>query len=135
MAKVSIMQNEFYQKLGKLFYAIAASDRRVHKFEFEALRNLVIEEWQELDEYEDHFHSDAAYQIEAAFDWYKYQSKDAAECFNTFKEYYLGNLELFNPKRKYLIIKTANEIAAAFAEKNKNELIMLSKLKLLLFEE
>ena len=128
-------QTEFYQKLGELFYAIAASDRTVHKFEFEALRNLVIDEWQEFDEYEDHFHSDAAYQIEAGFDWFQFQNKNAQQCFQLFKEYYLGHQEMFNPKRKYLIIKTANEIAGAFAEKNKSELVMLSKLKLLLFEE
>ncbi len=41
---------------------------------------------------------------------------------------------MFDPKRKYLIIKIANEIAAVFAEKNKSELIMLSRLKLLLFD-
>ncbi len=79
MEKVNNTQIVFYQKLGEFFYAIAASDRRVHKFE--TFKNLIMEEWQELGKYEDHFHSDALNQMEVELDWLKYQHKGIGECY------------------------------------------------------
>jgi len=64
---------EFYQILGKLFYAIAASDKVVHKVEIETLKELIKTVWVPLDDYEDEFHEDAAYQIETVFDWLEYE--------------------------------------------------------------
>ncbi len=129
-----IPQVLFYQKLGELFYAIAAADKVVQKAEYEALRNMVITHWKDLDDYEDAFHTDAAFQIEIVFDWFDYEHLDANECFNDFKEYKNEHEFLFTPERKKLILKTANAIANAFSGTNKSELIMLARLKLLLEE-
>lgn len=122
----------FYQKMGELFYAIAAADKVVRKAEYETLKELVSNEWKNLDEYEDPFHTDAAYQIEVVFDWFDYEQLDAADCFDSFADYKRENDKLFTPERKQLIWKTANAIANAFAGKNKSEVIMLAKLKHLL---
>jgi len=62
--------NEFYQSLGKLFYAVAMADKNVRPVD--------------------------------------------------------------NKHIKQLIFKTADDIASSFANKNKSELILLAKLKLLL---
>ena len=35
----------FYQKLGELFYAIAAADKVVEKLEYDALRRIIAEQW------------------------------------------------------------------------------------------
>ena len=110
----------FYQKMGELFYAIAAADKVVRKTEYDMLKKIVSEQWKDLDDYEDPFHTDAAYQIEVVFDWFDYEQLDANDCFDSFAE------------RKKLIWKTANAIAGSFAGKNKSELIMLAKLKNLL---
>ncbi len=59
---------QFYQKLGKLFYAIAASDQVVRKVEHDKLKEIIKTEWLSVDDYEDDFHTDAAYQIEIVFD-------------------------------------------------------------------
>src|SRR5690606_35794866 len=48
----------FYQKMGELFYAIAAADKVVRKTEYDALKKIVTEEWKNLDEYEDSFQTD-----------------------------------------------------------------------------
>ena len=40
---------EFYQHLGKLFYAIAAADKKVHPDEFNKLKELVKLKWLHLD--------------------------------------------------------------------------------------
>jgi hypothetical protein len=124
----------FYQKMGELFYAIAAADNVVRQTEFNALKKIVAEKWKDLDEYKDPFHTDAAHQIEVVFDWFDYEKLDASDCFDSFADYKTENPQLFTNERKRLIWETANIIAGAFADKNKSELIMLAKLKITLAE-
>ncbi len=121
----------FYQKVGELFYAIAAIDKVVRDEEYERLCELVISHWRNSESAEDEFGTNAAYQIEIVFDWFDHEQADAKECYEGFKEYFETHPKLFNNKRKQLILKTAHEIANSFAEKNKAELMLLSKLKLL----
>ena len=123
---------EFYQKIGELFYAVAAADKVVRKSEYEALIKIVNKHWIKMDDCEDEFHSDAAYQIEIVFGWLDYNSLDADECFEDFKYFKKEHPSLFNLERKKLIWTTANAIADAFSGKNKSELILLTKLKLVL---
>jgi len=124
----------FYQSLGKLFYAIAASDKIVRVAEYDALRELVTSKWKPLDDYEDEFHTDAALQIEIVFDWLDYKSLKADDCFKEFVTFKKENKYLFSTKRKKLIWETANAIANSFAGKNKSEIIMLTKLRMILEE-
>lgn len=58
------MTLKFYQNLGKLFYAIVAGDNKVHEAEMNKLKELVKKEWLNIDDIEDEFGIDAAYQIE-----------------------------------------------------------------------
>ncbi|WP_235004512.1 hypothetical protein [Aequorivita antarctica] len=118
--------------MGELFYAIAAADKVVRKAEYNILKNIVSEQWKNLDDYEDPFHTDAAYQIEVVFDWFDYEQLDAKDCFESFADYKKEQPNLFTKERKDLIWRTANAIASSFADKNKSEVIMLAKLKMLL---
>lgn len=120
----------FYQKMGELFYAIAAADNVVREAEYKALKTIVSEKWKNLDGYEDPFHTDAAYQMEIVFDWFDYEELDANDCFDSFADYKNENQALFTEERKKLIWETANAIATAFSGKNKNERLMLEKLKM-----
>lgn len=124
----------FYQKMGELFYAIAAADKIVRETEYLALKELVTTEWKNLDASKDPFHSDAVSQIEVVFDWFDYEQLDANDCFDSFANYRKTNPNLFTEERKKLILQTANSIASSFAGKNKSELIMLAKLKIILNE-
>lgn len=124
----------FYQKMGELFYAIAAADNVVRKAEYDTLKNIVSEEWKNLDDYKDAFHTDAAYQIEVVFDWFDYEQLDANDCFESFADYKKEHPKLFTQERKELIWKTASAIATSFSGKNKSEVILLAKLKNLLKE-
>ncbi len=119
----------FYQKLGELFYAIAAADQIVHQEEYKTLTGLVIQEWKE---FEKNQFPDTICQMEVVFNWFDYEKLDAKSCFQHFEEYYCENPEFFTSERKKLICKTANAIADSFAGKNKSELIMLAKLQLLM---
>lgn len=132
MGAVEKPQLLFYQKMGELFYAIAAADKVVRKEEYKALKNIVAEEWKNLDDYEDPFHTDAAHQIEVVFDWFDYEQLDANDCFDSFADYKKEHPKLFTKDRNELIWKTANAIASSFSPKNKSEVILLTKLKNLL---
>ena len=131
MEKVSNPDLLFYQKIGELFYAVAASDRVVRKAEYEALAKIVEDEWKKMDDYEDKFGTNAAYQMAIVFEWFDYEQMDAQDCYNDFEEYYKEHKNLFYGNRKELIVRTARKIANAFRGSNKSELIMLTKLDLL----
>lgn len=124
----------FFQKVGELFYAIAAADKIVREEEYNRLCNLVISHWKNLENIKDEFGTNAAYQIEIIFKWFDHELANAKECYEGFRDYYKAHPKLFTFKRKQLILETANAIANSFAGKNKAELMMLAKLKLLLEE-
>lgn len=123
---------ELYENLGKLFYAIAMADSRVHAKEVSKLRSFIRKYWLEVDELEDEFGTDAAFQIESVFDWAMDKEKDSEVCFDEFKEFYKDNSNMFSKFIKVLILDTANAISNSFSGKNKAELVMLGKLELLL---
>jgi hypothetical protein len=131
MIKDSAPQLLFYQKLGELFYAIAASDKVVREAEYKILTHLVEEAWTKMDTYKDAFNSDAAYQISIVFEWFDYEQMDAEDCFESFSNYYKDHTNIFTAPRKELILKTLSSIANAFSGVNKSELIMLAKTQLL----
>jgi len=123
---------QFYENLGKLFYAVAMADSRIHRQEIDKLRAFIRKYWLEVDELEDDYGSDAAFQIESVFDWLVDNEKDGEECFEDFREYYKDHASIFSPFIKVLIMDTANAISNSFAGKNKAELVLLGKLELLL---
>lgn len=125
---------ELYENLGKLFYAIAMADSRVHAKEVSKLRSFIRKYWLEVDKLEDEFGTDAAFQIESVFDWAMDKGKDSEVCFDEFKEFYKDNSNMFSKFIKVLILDTANAISNSFSGKNKAELVMLGKLELLLKE-
>jgi hypothetical protein len=131
MSKVNPPELLFYQKMGELFYAVAASDKVVREAEYKILTQLVEEQWKKQDDYTDKFGTDAAYQISIVFEWFDYERMDADECFESFADYYKDHKKLFYVKRKNLILKTVQKIADSFQGTNKSELIMITKLQIL----
>lgn len=123
---------EFYQNIGKLFYAVAAADNVVRPEEVKALKEIVENEWVKVEKTRDEFGTDAAYQIEIIFDWFDENQPAAMEAFEEFKEFKKDNEEMFDKELKDLIWKTADAIAGSFAGKNKAELSMLTELKRIL---
>ncbi|PRX54652.1 hypothetical protein [Flagellimonas meridianipacifica] len=124
--------NEFYQNLGKLFYAVAMADKKVRPVEVKRLRKQVRQYWLDVDEFEDEFQTDSAYQIEIVFDWLQNEEKNDEGYFQEFKDFYKEHPEKFTPKLKALIIETAEAIAHSFAGKNRSEMEIIFRLKLLL---
>jgi len=123
---------ELYENLGRLFFAVAMSDGKVHPKELKKLRHIVRERWLNVDDIEDMYHADAAYQIETVFEWLMEADIDVDEVFNDFKTFYKEHITLFSNTIKVLMVDTANDIANSFSGKNKSELIIIGKLCLLL---
>lgn len=121
----------FYEVLGKLFYAIAAVDGTVELSEVNKLKEIVKKEWLLIEDVEDAFKTDAAYQIEVVFDWLDSQNHlNSENLYTEFVTYKKNQPHFFTPVIKKLIIKTAHDIASSFSDKNKSELIILAKLDL-----
>ncbi|MFL1012190.1 hypothetical protein [Flavisericum labens] len=117
---------DFYQNLGKLFYAIAAADGKVEEVEFRELKKLAKNQWQQvdcIDESEEEFH-----ETELIFEYLNTKDYNAEKCFSDFVEFKNENPILFTQDVKKLILKTASAIANSFSSLNKSELIMLAKL-------
>lgn len=124
----------FYQSLGELFYAIAAADKTVKAEEYGALIKMVMDEWKIYENVKDFYDESAGYQIEFVFNWFDYEHADAKDCFENFYKYAKKHPEEFTEENTALILKTANTIANAFSGKNKSELILLARLKMLFKE-
>lgn len=119
----------FYQNLGKLFYAIAAADKHVRDSEYNKLKELVKNEWLDVDKIEDAYHTDAAFQIEFVFDWLnREENLNTKVCYDAFINYKNEQPHMFTEPIKKLILKTAGAIAASFSGINKSELIILAQL-------
>jgi len=115
----------FFENLGKLFYAIATSDRNVEAIEISTLKEIVKTQWATLDV----FDYDALKQIIFMFDrLYKDKHLNSGTCYEDFVNYKNKQKHLFTDTINHLILQTSNAIASSFSGRNKSELIMLAKL-------
>lgn len=87
LSNKQVLTEEFYQSIGMLFYAIAASDKVVRTEEIRTLKELVQKKWVPIDNVTDEFGTDEAYKIEMIFDWLEENAPEADWAFNEFKEY------------------------------------------------
>nr|WP_293299860.1 hypothetical protein [Allomuricauda sp.] len=123
--------NELYQNLGRLFYAVAMADHSIHAKEMDRLKEVVRDHWLEVDDIEDEYGTDAAFQIETVFDWLVEYGKNSDEIYEAFEAFYTEHKILFPDWIKQLIMSTARAITSAFAGSNKSELIVLGRIELL----
>ena len=124
----TIYTPEFYKSLSYLFYSIAASDKNIVSKEKRKIIELVEKYWSvkkdDLDS-KTLIYSELKKLIGSKF------NKEIA--FDNFKDYYQNNSAVFSFELRKNIMDSAYEIANAFAKRNKSEVIILSKLHLILF--
>ncbi|WP_299124336.1 hypothetical protein [uncultured Winogradskyella sp.] len=122
---------QFYQNLGKLFYAIAAIDNSVRDEEFEVLEKLVKKYWLSKSIIEDSSANNLKANIIETFKWLRDDREyDAEACYNSFINFKKQNESIFTDNINSLILKTAGEISASFSGQNKSEVILLAKLNI-----
>ena len=117
------MQVDLYKNIGKLFYALGKVDG-----------TLTLEEYRELNEnldrYWRHINPESITSITHTFNELYLGNAEASICFEEFISFYKTHPDLFTKELKSLILKTANDVAHAFAKINKSELILLAKLSI-----
>ncbi len=123
------LNTSLFENLGKVFYAVATADRNLHENETARLKAEIEKYWKPK-------FAEAPYSM-AYYIWHAFErsrsSKIAAEkAFDEFALYFKNEPGHFTQEIRDLIMDTANAIAAAYADKNKSELILLAKLQLLL---
>ncbi|QNL50153.1 hypothetical protein H8S90_00510 [Olivibacter sp. SDN3] len=127
-----ILWTEFYGKLAYLFYNVAACDQTITSKEIAKLKELLLSTWLDLEPSLDEYGYDAAYQIEAVFDWLLDQRPPPEEGFREFSAFIKENPGFVDKRLGALIIKSANQLAEASYGKNKSELTFLFKLEKLI---
>lgn len=131
-----VKHNEaFYQKLGYLFYSVAAADGKVDTSEKEMLHKMVVEDWIPLEDSRDPYGTDNAYQIEILFDFLIERGFPGDPAFHVFEHFFKNNLEMFGDEVIDKIYHTSDKIASSLYGKNKAELIALTRIHLLLGKE
>ena len=130
MASKAIEENLF-KNIGYLFYSIAAADKKVRNEEREILRKFLHEKWFETDGEIMLSATDSAQKIEFVFDYLVQTQTDSYIAFSEFEIFFKKHKKIFTPQVKLLIWEVANRISLAFSEKNKSELVILSKLEIL----
>jgi hypothetical protein len=125
----------FYQKLGYLFYSIANSDRRVSPNEVNTLQQIIREDWISLDDHQDAYGSDTAYQIHIIFDFLREKEYNSENAYNVFSRYFKEHIHLFSDDIIDRIFHSANRISASLNGSNKSELRALARLHMLLGKE
>ena len=125
-------KNKLHQNLGKLFYAVAMADKKIEEEEIAALKTAILKRWSNLDAKLNGIVLDGHQEIITVFTRLHSTNAESGICFSEFQEFFNEHKQLFNEDLRKLIWDTTQVIASSFANKNKSELIVLAKLKMLL---
>jgi len=123
---------EYYKQMGNLLYSVAAIDGSIAIKEWIELRRLVKEELVPQEKHNDEFGTDAAFAVEFQFDILEGNDVASAEAFDEVHEYLRHNAPLLPAADKERLLTGATRVAASFHSINKEEKIILGKLKQLL---
>ncbi len=121
-----------YEKLGCLFYAVAAADRDVRKEEIQALRNAIDSTWRNYEGSTDEFHTDNAEYMLFSFDYLFSEGVMAEDAYADFETYYREHALAFDKTMRRKILTTAHAIADAYRGENAQERRVLGRLERLL---
>ena len=121
-------QKKFYSELGKLLYAIAAIDGRIHAKEAATMKRVVSEQLVPQEASTDHFGTDQAYITEFEFDVLAEYGESPEEAFDSFAIYLTQHKDRLCAAQKELVMRAADVVAHAFHGVHAKELRMLSEL-------
>ncbi|TPN87082.1 hypothetical protein [Aquimarina algicola] len=128
MIPEQLQNEEFYQKLAHLFYAVAMADKK-----------MVIEEKRKIVLYVEKYWSHSFNKNESKEVIYETmrelirQQTTSEDAFEVFKTYYQNRSNDFSDDLCQKIMEAADAIATSFSKRNKSELVLLTKLHNLLF--
>lgn len=120
---------EYYKQLGNLLYAMAAIDGSVAPKELQELRKMVREKLVPVEMHTDEFGTDMAYVVEFQFDLQNEQDQGSSLAWEEVEEYLHHNAPLLPEADKKRMMEAAETVAAAFHGINKEEHMLLVRLK------
>ncbi|EAR01756.1 hypothetical protein [Maribacter sp. HTCC2170] len=121
--------------LGKLFYSVAMADKRITPEEIASLKSAILKNWHIANPYSKESNLEAQYGILSVFTKLQQTNAESNNCFKEFRLFFIEHQDVFNEELRKLIWHTAQAIASSYAKKNKSELVLLAKLKMLLQSE
>lgn len=122
----------FYENVGGVFYAIAAIDHSVKQEEYNSLKQCLESNWILYGVTGEDLPKKPEELLEQVFKSAVQKKKDPEKCFEDFADYRKTHSAWFSIPVNKAIWNTANSIANSFAQVDKNEVILLHKLKLVL---
>jgi len=128
MREAAVFWKEAYPKLGYLFYATAFADNSIENSEMEMLKKAVKSRWLHIEDRQDEFGSDAAFQIITVFDWLAAEQTSSEKAYKVFAAFCCKNHEWMSAAFKANILQTAVDISLAFNGESKEEHILLPNL-------
>lgn len=129
---MTVNYQKIYEKLGYLFYAIAAADGRVRQEEIDELRKTIQLCWLPLENSTDEFNTDASQYIFFSFDYLVVERMPPEEAYNIFEDYYKEHYRFFDDTIRHNLLSTAYSVSTVFREQNRNELDYLGRLEKLM---
>ena len=118
-----MMTNEFLKHIASLFYAVAKADKTLSYEEYVVFSKTLDKHWTFLG-------NSKIELIRKEFNALQKENIASQVCFNNFVMFLHKHPQSFTKDLKTLILKSANEIAYAFAKINKSELNYMAKLSL-----
>lgn len=118
--------------MGKVLYAIAAADGKIHPAEVARLRSVVREEVVPVESSHDQFGTDNAYYVEFEFETLADRDFPAADAYHSFKAYVKEFEGKIDPVMKQTCLNAARKVAEAVRGVNRAESAYLADLESLI---
>lgn len=115
-----------------LAYAVASADHHVDDVERKAIHIFIDEHWQILADEDDPFGARTLDFVDKMIPALEANRMSSEEAFTHFKEMFEAKKELFSTELKTFIIQLCIRTGAAFNQMNKSELVLISRVELLL---
>ncbi len=115
-----------------LAYAVASADHHVDETERKAIQSFIDEHWQLLADAEDPFGARTLDFVDKMIPALEVNNMSSEEAFNHFKEMFDAKKDLFSPELRSFIVQLCVRTGAAFNQMNKSELVLISRVELLL---
>ena len=119
-----------YQEIGKLFFAVAFADKKIHANEVKQLQETYRKAWLHKDHTTDEYGEEATHQIEIVFDFLleEHDEINSFDMLDVFAEFKAAHPSFFTKALNKKIMDSAMAIADSYAGVNKSEMVTISKI-------
>ena len=120
-----------YQEIGKLFFAVAFADKKIHANEVKQLQETYRKAWLHKDHTTDEYGEEATHQIEIVFDFLleEHDEINSFDMLDEFAEFKAAHPSFFTKGLNKKIMDSAMAIADSYAGVNKSEMVTISKIR------